>query len=42
MVALGEISLPAGRVRLRKLTEADAPALYDLFSHPEVMRSSNS
>lgn len=38
MVALGEIRLPAGRVSLRKLTEADAPALYDLFSHPEVMR----
>ena len=38
VVAVDEINLPAGRVSLRRLTAADAPALYEIFSHPEVMR----
>lgn len=31
-------TLPAGRVVLRWLTGADIPALFTIFSHPEVMR----
>lgn len=31
-------TLDASRVRLRWLTAADAPALYDIFSHPDVAR----
>lgn len=31
-------TLPAARVTLRWLTEDDAPALFAIFSHPEVMR----
>lgn len=31
-------TLEAQRVRLRWLTEADVPALYELFSHPDVTR----
>lgn len=38
MIVPREMSLAARRVTLRKLTEDDAPALYALFSHPEVMR----
>jgi RimJ/RimL family protein N-acetyltransferase len=30
--------LPAGRLTLRRLIKADAPALYDMFSNPDVMR----
>ncbi len=30
--------LPAGRVKLRSLTEADVPSLFAVFSDPEVMR----
>jgi ribosomal-protein-alanine N-acetyltransferase len=32
------ISIPTPRLTLRFLTEADLPAVYDIFSHPEVMR----
>jgi RimJ/RimL family protein N-acetyltransferase len=38
MIATNEICLRAGRVTLRRLTEADAPALYDMFSNLDVMR----
>ena len=32
------ISIPTQRLTLRFLNEADLPAAYDIFSHPEVMR----
>ncbi|PTL81257.1 GNAT family N-acetyltransferase [Vitiosangium sp. GDMCC 1.1324] len=38
---IGSTTLPTletSRLRLRWLTEADIPALYELFSHPEVTR----
>jgi RimJ/RimL family protein N-acetyltransferase len=38
MTAFADVTLPARRVTLRRLTEADAPALYGFFSNPEVMR----
>ena len=38
VLALEEDFLPAARVRLRRFTEADAGALFDMYSHPEVMR----
>ena len=31
-------TIPAKRIELRWLTEADIPALYSIFSHPDVMR----
>lgn len=30
--------IEAGRTRLRRLTAADAPAIFDMYSHPEVTR----
>ncbi len=38
MSVLQPITLVAPRLLLRPLTEADAPALFAIFSHPEVMR----
>jgi len=38
MLALEEEFLPAARVRVRRFTEADAGALFGMYSHPEVMR----
>ena len=38
MTAFADVTLPAHRVTVRRLTEADAPALYGFFSNPEVMR----
>jgi len=32
------ITIPTTRLTLRFLTEADLPAVYEIFSHPEVMR----
>ena len=32
------LTIEAGRVRLRWLTEGDVPALFSIFSNPEVMR----
>lgn len=34
----GRIVLETDRLRIRQLTEADIPAIYAIFSHPEVMR----
>ena len=31
-------TIPANRLTLRRLALADAPALFEVFSHPEVMR----
>jgi ribosomal-protein-alanine N-acetyltransferase len=36
--AFSDVRLPAGRVVLRMLTAADVPALYAVFSDPEVAR----
>lgn len=33
-----DLRLTAGRVTLRKVTRADAPAFYAMYTHPEVMR----
>ena len=38
MLVDGDICLPAGDVTLRRLTVDDAPALYEIFSNPDVMR----
>jgi RimJ/RimL family protein N-acetyltransferase len=38
MLLFDAVSVPTPRLTLRFLTEADAPALYEIFSHPEVMR----
>ncbi len=38
MTSLTPIILSTERLTLRFLTEADLPAVYDIFSHPEVMR----
>lgn len=31
-------TIDAGRVRLRQLSDADVPSLFDVFSDPQVMR----
>ncbi len=38
MTSSTSILLSTERLTLRFLTEADLPAVYDIFSHPEVMR----
>jgi [ribosomal protein S5]-alanine N-acetyltransferase len=38
MTSLKPLSLPAKNVTLRYLSETDLPAIYDIFSDPEVMR----
>jgi len=38
MTAYEALPLPTDRLTLRFLDEADLPALYSIFSHPEVMR----
>ncbi len=38
MPALEAVTLTTPRLILRPLTEADVPALFTIFSHPEVMR----
>ena len=38
MTSLTPIILSTERLTLRFLSEADLPAVYDIFSHPEVMR----
>jgi ribosomal-protein-alanine N-acetyltransferase len=38
MTSLTSILLSTERLTLRFLTEADLPTVYDIFSHPEVMR----
>jgi ribosomal-protein-alanine N-acetyltransferase len=38
IVVPDDFRLPAGRVTLRKLTTEDAPAIYQIFSNPQVMR----
>jgi RimJ/RimL family protein N-acetyltransferase len=38
MTAFEPFLLPTERLTLRFLSEADLPAVYDIFSHPEVMR----
>lgn len=34
----GSVIIPTQRLTLRLLSETDAPALFEIFSHPEVMR----
>jgi RimJ/RimL family protein N-acetyltransferase len=36
--ALAEEIAPAARLRLRRFAEADASALFGMYSHPKVMR----
>ena len=38
MVAITSITLTTPRLLLRPLADADAPAVFAIFSHPEVMR----
>ena len=38
MTAFEEIVLTADRVSLRRVTRSDTTALFEMFSHPEVMR----
>ena len=38
MIPFGPTSITTPRLTLRFLNEADLPAIYDIFSHPEVMR----
>lgn len=38
MTAFDPIAIPTERLTLRFLNEADIPALYQIYSHPEVMR----
>lgn len=38
MPDFGPVHISTPRLTLRTLTDADAPALYGIFSHPEVMR----
>lgn len=38
MTPFESVTIPTPRLTLRLLTEADLPALYDIFSNPEVMR----
>ena len=38
MIPLEQIVIPTKSLTLRFLSEADLPAVYDIFSHPEVMR----
>jgi [ribosomal protein S5]-alanine N-acetyltransferase len=38
VIAQEDLFLPAARVTLRRFSAADAGALFELFSHPEVMR----
>lgn len=41
MTAFEPVSITTKRLTLRFLSEADLPALYNIFSHPEVMRYSS-
>jgi RimJ/RimL family protein N-acetyltransferase len=38
VTAFESVVLTAGRVSLRRITESDTAALFEMFSHPEVMR----
>jgi RimJ/RimL family protein N-acetyltransferase len=38
MLPFRPVDLPTDRLRLRFLSETDLQAIYDIFSHPEVMR----
>ncbi|HEX9332702.1 MAG TPA: GNAT family N-acetyltransferase [Anaerolineales bacterium] len=38
MTPLGPIVIETNRLTLRFVSEADLPAVYNIFSHPEVMR----
>jgi RimJ/RimL family protein N-acetyltransferase len=38
MTPIEPVVIPTKRLTLRFLSEADLPAFYDIFSHPEVMR----
>jgi RimJ/RimL family protein N-acetyltransferase len=38
MVAITSVTLTTPRLLLRPLADADAPAVFAIFSHPEVMR----
>ena len=38
MVPFDPVTLPTERLTLRLLTDSDTQALFEIFSHPEVMR----
>lgn len=38
MIPFNAVTLPTKRLDLRALTDADIPALFEMFSNPEVMR----